>query len=73
MSDYTRVRVIDGDGNFAEDKIENPDGDIIASYDRPVAHPKDTAKDIADDFSDDPRDMFLFIMERRWDFRTEQS
>ena len=67
---YTLVEYID-DGEVVAWELENPDGEILEEYDSKPAHPKDTAPAIEDDFSNNPRDMFLFVLQRNWDFRTE--
>ena len=69
---YTLVEIRE-DNNPVDWYLENPEGEVIAEYDEKPTHPVETADDIADDFSDNPKDMFLFILQRRWGFRIEQS
>ena len=53
-------------------ELENPDGDVIETYDDRPSHPTETANAIEEDFSNNPTDMFVFLLREQWDFRVDK-
>ena len=67
MSDYV---VYERDGEY---ELESPDGEVLATYDEKPEIPQDIAREVEEDFSNNPQDMFLFMMEQRWTFKRDTT